>query len=180
MEPITIGIVCSLLGWGIKKITDWRKEGTKREKIKAKSDIEIAKIKAAQDNIKKAKKEQNDWKEKYEAQEKANEQIKKDLESAKNKANDSSLSEEERATWRRKAADLEDQYSQGSRKSQSYLDKIAELTEIIKKNEDILASVKSSNLNEGYELQDFLNMETAMIVIALYIGYQLLLKDDRK
>jgi len=180
MEPVTIIVGSILFGWITKKIVDYKKENTKQKKLKAKSQIDLAKIQAAQKDNEKAQKEQDEWKKKYEELEEKEKQAEKKIKELEGRINNPNLSPEERNKLVLQIAALQDELRGIRDEKKGVLSKIKDLGTRIAKNNSIISSVDSSNLNEGYQLQDFLNLETAMIVVALYIAYQLLLKDDRK
>jgi predicted nucleic acid-binding Zn-ribbon protein len=100
------------------------------------------------------------------------------LENARNKANDPSLSEEERAQWRRKAVALEQQLSEGKGESKSISDHLKRLTERIKNNNKTISGI-GTNTDEKHWIWDLFTLENIMIGVAMYVGYKLL-KDDKK
>src|SRR6266513_2738194 len=100
LAPLLIKEFCALCGIGgvcycAKKAHDSYSKGqkTKRERhsLKGKS------IQVAQEDNKKAQVEVDELRKKYEDQERENKRIEEELRNAKNKTNDSSLSDEERA-----------------------------------------------------------------------------------
>lgn len=184
MEPITLTVlgIFALGGWAVKKIADnekeKREEETKHKKLKAKTEIETAKIKVAEEANKKLMETENKKIQEKHSKEVSLEQKIKDLENAKNRANDSSLSESERSSWRNRVITLEEEISR-DKNSISQIDKELEaIRKERKKNNDIISSVSSSVLNEGFQLQDFLNIKTVAVVVGGVVIYKLL-KDDK-
>jgi hypothetical protein len=145
--PLGIKAVCALCGIGgacycVKKFHDAYKKGqkTKRERLALKGKS----IQAMQEDNKRVQVEIDEWKRKYEDQERENKRIEEELDKTIKKANDPSLPEEERKKWKKIVADLEDELRKGKNKSKSILDTIKGLGERIKKNNKTISDSASN------------------------------------
>ena len=118
-------------------------------------------------------------KEELERQEEERKKLEQELEQARNKANDPSLSEEERAKWRRKIVVLEEQLANVNSNKKSILDKLKQLTERIKNNGKIISGV-GLNTDEKHWIWDLVTLENILVVAGIYVAYKILKDDDKK
>ncbi|RHZ36039.1 hypothetical protein [endosymbiont GvMRE of Glomus versiforme] len=129
----------------------------------------------------KAHTEINELKNRHEQQEKINKQKEKELEEARNKANDPNLSEEDRTYWRNRVVVLEGELNQGKDKSKNLLNEIKDLEDRIKDNNKNITSVGSgSNGKDKKGIMAFLTLENILICLAIYAVWQIAIKDDRR
>jgi len=186
VEPVSTTVVvvkgfcwlCTTLGIGYcaKKAHDAYSKHSQRQKerlaLKGKS------LEEAREDNKKAREEEKKARDELEEQERKNKELENDLEQARNKANDPSLSEEERAKWRRKIVVLEEQLAEGKSNKKSILDKLKQLTERIKNNGKIISGV-GLNTDEKHWIWDLVTLENILVVAGIYVAYKIL-KDDNK
>ncbi|RHZ37046.1 hypothetical protein [endosymbiont GvMRE of Glomus versiforme] len=123
----------------------------------------------------------NELKNKHEELDSEEKQKEKELEHAKNKANDSSLSEEERTKWRRKVVVLEEELGNIRNEKKEIADKIKDLNNRIKDNNKNITSVgKGSDDGDKKGIMAFLTLENILICLAIYAVWQIAIKDDRR
>ena len=174
--PLLIAF-CALCGsYCVKKFHDVfsKKEKNKKRKI----DLKGKTIDQAREDNKLAREEEKKTREALEEQERKNKELGKELEQARNKVNDPNLSEEERASWRRKIVVLEEQLNNGQGESKSLSNHLKKLTERIKNNNKTISDTTSSSDNKNW-IWDLFTLENIMIGVAMYVGYKLL-KEDKK
>ena len=112
-------------------------------------------------------------------QERKNKELEKELEQARNKVNDPTLSEEERAQWRRKIVVLEEQLADGKSNKKSISDKLKQLTERIKNNGKIISGV-GLNTDEKHWVWELVTLENILVVAGIYVAYKILKDNDKK
>ena len=119
-------------------------------------------------------------KQKHEELQDQKSQTKKDLENAKNKANDSSLSEEERKSWRLKVVELEEKLSQDEAEDKKLLNQISELQSQISNNNKTISSVGSGSYDKKQGIWEFITLENILLAFAIYALWQIIKEDSRK
>ena len=117
---------------------------------------------------------QKDHQEKLEQKE----QTKKDLENAKNKANDSSLSEEERKSWRLKVVELEEKLSRDETEDKKLVQRIGELQGQISNNNKTISSVSSGSYGKDKGIWEYITLENILIAFAIYALWQIIRNDS--
>lgn len=186
VEPVTttalvVKGVCWLcttfgIGYCAKKAHDAYSKHSKRQKEKL--ELKGKSLEEAREDNKRTREEEKKLQEELEKQNEENEKLEKELEQARNKANDPTLSEEERSKWRRKIVVLEEQLANGKNNSKGILDTLKKLTERIKNNNKIISGV-GLNTDDKHWIWDFLTLENVLIMLAIYALWQIA-RDEKK
>jgi predicted RNase H-like nuclease (RuvC/YqgF family) len=167
------GVGGHLLGTKIEK--DQKKVKNKEKELQIK-DQTIQSIRK-ENETKQAEIDQ--LKQRHEQIQEQKEQTKKDLENAKNKANDSSLSEDEKKYWRNRVIELENKLNQTDEEDKDILKRIGELQDQISNNNKTISSVGSSSYGKDKGVWEYITLENILIAFAVYALWQII-KEDRR
>jgi len=151
-----------------------KKEKNKKRKLDQKGKL----IDKAREDNEAAKKESDEWKKKYDENEGKIKDLEKKIEDAKKNANDLTLPEDERTTWKIRVAQYEDEIKNLRKNNTSILEKIKGIGKRMKDNNDIISGT-ASNLDEKHWISELFTLENIMIGIGCYMVYKML-KDDKK
>ncbi|MCE8163129.1 MAG: hypothetical protein I3274_02825 [Candidatus Moeniiplasma glomeromycotorum] len=185
MEPVTttaavVGIVkatiwCGTAIYGFFAAKKAYNKHSKRQKEKL--TLKGKSLEEARKDNEQARKEEKRLKDDLEEQESKNKELEKDLEEAKRKASDSSLSEEERAQWRRKIVALEEQLSDGYSNKRTLLDRLKGISERIKNNTKIISGI-GLNTGDKHWVWDLVTLENIIVLGGCYVVYKILKEKD--
>ena len=151
-------------------ISNWRKEDTKREKLA----INTKQIEQAQKNTEQLQKNfdeiKKDRDELAKKINKGNEEVKK----IQTKLRDPNLDENERKKLNDQLANLLNQQEEDKKELSNLDEQLKQIQENIQNQQNFIKKANENLMKSGFELQNFLNIETAITVGVLYIGYRLL------
>ena len=121
----------------------------------------------------------NELKQKREELANQKSQTQKDLENAKNKANDPNLNDEDRRQWRLKVVELEEQLNRDETEDRKIVEKINELQSQISNNNKTISSVSSGSYDKKQGIWEFITLENILIAFAIYALWQIIKSDSK-
>ena len=180
---ITLGIkavaACACFGAGCymcNKVISAVKGGQKLKELKYK-DREVARQAALEAN-KKAQTEREEKQKKVESNETKIQELEKKSEEAHRNSKNPNLSEEERAFYRSKARQYDDEINRLKQENRNYHNQITDLDNQIKNNNKVIDSTSRDSENRQW-IWEVLTLENILICLAIYATWKIVRDESR-